>query len=159
MKILDRIFGKHKNKEVMPETQHVIPEEKRPYDYGLNALIILLRNENWSVATVEDEKKRSVWLVNPVECKEKVNLMGMLSSWRDIGCTEWAAFLGGLFIQALLEAFDKEAEEADISSMFNCTLEHYRAGRITSVQVYEYLIKYFDIVEETDEVLRLRIRL
>ena len=159
MKIWERLFNKRVKEVELPP---VATEEEKlapaPYNYGLDGLGILLagRDYGWSKP---DENHKKVILTNPLECKEKICLMGMVSAWRGTGHSEWEAILAGWFIQAVLDAIESNASEADITHMFNRDFLASRDRVFTHSQVYNHLIKWFDIVEETDEVIKLRIHI
>lgn len=160
-KIRNRIFGKGKVAEAPVPTP--TPEEDvivapTPYDYGLDCLGILLLSKDYGWSN-PDETHKKVVLTNPDACKEKISLMGMVSAWRGTGHSEWEAILGAWFIQAVIDAIENESHEADITHLFNRDFLASRGRKFTQQQVYEHLIKWFDVVEETDEVLKLRIHI
>ena len=160
-KIWNRIFDKVKvAKASVPTTT---PEEDvivapTPYNYGLDFLGLCLRSNDYGWSD-PDETHKKVVLTNPDECKEKISLMGMISAWRGTGHSEWEAILGAWFIQAVIDAIENESHEADITHLFNRDFLASRDRKFTQQQVYEHLIKWFDIVEETDELLKLRIHI
>lgn len=157
-KIWNRIFGKAQLAEApvpTPEEEVIAPT---PYNYGLDGLeIFLLSNDyGWSEP---DETHKKVVLTNPDACKEKISLMGMVSAWSGTGHSEWEAILGAWFIQAVIDAIENESHEADITHLFNRNLLASRDRVFTQEQVYNHLIKWFDIVEETDKIIKLRIHI
>lgn len=159
MKIWNRLFGKKVKEAELPNP--IAPEEETlapaPYNYGLDGLGIFLASRDYGW-TEPDESHKKVILINPLECKEKICLMGMVSAWRGTGHSEWEAILGGWFIQAVLDAIEKNVNEADITHLFN--RDFLANNRVfTQAQVYNHLIKWFDIIEETDEVLKVRIHI
>ena len=159
-KIWNRIFGNGKVAEApVPTTlEENVIAAPTPYDYGLSGLAIFLRSKDFGWSN-PDETHKKVVLTNPDECKEKISLMGMVSAWRGTGHSEWEALLGAWFIQAVIDAIESESHEADITHLFNSDLLASRGRIFTKQQVYNHLIKWFDIVEETDEVLKLRIHI
>lgn len=163
MKIWERLFGK--NNKMVKEAEApapIAPEEEKiapaPYDYGLDGLGIFLSSRDYGWNT-PDESHKKVILTNPRDCKEKICLMGMVSAWRGTGHSEWEALLGGWFIQAVLDALENDADEADITHLFNRDLLASNDRIFTKDQVYDHLIKWFDIVEETEDTLKLRIHI
>ncbi len=155
-KILNRFFGKVA-KAPMPTSEEKVIVAPTPYDYGLSTLDIFLRSDDYGWSKPETRKK--VVLTNPDECKEKISLKGMISLWRGTGHTEWEALLGAAFIQAVIDALENEADEADITNLFNRDFLASGNRVFTQEQVYNHLIKWFDIVEETDEILKLQIHI
>ena len=85
--------------------------------------------------------------------------MGMIFAWRGTGHSEWEALLGAWFIQAVLDALENDADESDITHMFNRDFLASRNRVFTKEQVYDHLIKWFDIVEETEDTIKLRIHI
>lgn len=155
-KIWNRIFGKVAESLVPMSTpkEDVIPAPT-PYDYGLDILEIALDGQvyGWSEP---DETHKKVVLVNPEECKEKISVWGMMLVWSGTGHSEWEAILSGWFVQAVIDAIENESPEADITRLFNRDFSASYDRKFTQQQVYDHLIKWFDVVEETDEVLKLR---
>lgn len=151
MKIWERLFGRNNKKVAEAETPAL-------YNYGLDQIdnFLMSRDYGW---TEPDESHKKVILTNPNACKEKISLMGMVSAWRGTGHGEWEAILGGWFVQAVIEAIENDAEEADITHLFNRDFLASRDRVFTKQQVYDHLIKWFDIVEETEDTLKLRIHI
>lgn len=160
MTIWNRLFSKKVKEAELPTP--ISPEEKiltpAPYNYGLDGLGIFLMSRDYGW-TEPDESHKKVILTNPLDCKEKICLMGMVSAWRGTGHSEWEAILGGWFIQAVIDAIENESHEADITHLFNRDFLASRDRKFTQQQVYDHLIKWFDVVEETDEVLKVRIHI
>lgn len=140
---------------IAPEEETIAPA---PYDYGLDGLGILLSSRDYGWTT-PDKSHKKVILTNPRECKEKICLMGMISAWRGTGHSEWEALLGAWFIQAVLDALENDADEADITHLFNRDFLASRDRVFTKEQVYDHLIKWFDIVEETKDTIKVRIHI
>ena len=132
-------------------------EDMKLYDYELGDLRFLLMSKNFSWKTREETKK--VILVNPKDCEEKITLSSMMAAWRGTGHTEWEAILAGLFVNAVVEALSKDEEEADITNLFNRDYKAAGDRIFTKEQVYDHLINWFDIVEETETTLKLKLRI
>ncbi|MBR1540164.1 MAG: hypothetical protein IJ629_03190 [Clostridia bacterium] len=168
----NRIFKKRVKNEspIVPEetTVTTIQEEntsvkgesstQAPYDYGLDGLGILLMSNDYGWK-IHKENQKKVILTNPLDCKEKITLLGMISAWRGTGHTEWEAILGWYFIKTVVNAIEHNETEADITSLFNRDFLASNNRVFTQKQVYSHLIKFFDIVEETDEVLKLKVHI
>lgn len=160
---MEKIWKRFFCKEEVAKAPTPIPEEEvivapTPYDYGLSRLGIFLRSKDYGWSE-PDETHKMVVLTNPAECKEKISLMGMMSAWKGTGHGEWEAILGAWFIEAVLEALENESDEADITHLFNRDFFAFHNKEFTQEQVYNHLIKWFDIVEETDEIQKLRIHI
>lgn len=161
MKIWKRLLlGKNVEEVELPTP--IAPGEETiapaPYNYGLDGLGIFLATKDYGW-TEPDESHKKVILINPLECKEKICLMGMVSAWRGTGHSEWEAILAGWFIQAVLDAIDSNVNEADITHLFNRDFLASKNRVFTQDQVYYHLIKWFDIIEETDQVMKVRIHI
>lgn len=160
MKIWKR-FCKKNVASVEQLSAPIAPEREnttRWYGYGLEQMSFFLRSGDfgWSKP---DESHKKVILTNPLDCKGKISLMGMVSAWRGTGHSEWEAILGGWFVKAVVDAIKQNADEADITDLFNRDLLASKDRVFTKEQVYDHIIKWFDIVEDTDELLRLRIHI
>ena len=163
MKIWSRIFVKNNKmvKETVASEPIVAKEENissEPYNYGLDELDIILMSRDYGWTDPDKSHKRVV-LTNPLDCKEKICLMGMVSKWSGTGHSEWEAILGGWFILSIIDAIENGKDEADITNLFNHDLLASRDRVFTKQQVYNHLIKWFDIVEETENTLKLRIHI
>ncbi len=162
-KIWNRLFGKHYEKVMEAKLPTPItPEEKTltpaPYDYGLDDLNLLLISRDFGWDT-PDKSHKKVILINPLDCKEKISLRGMISAWHGTGHVEWEAVLGAWFILAVLNAIKKNSNEADITHLFNRDFLASFDRKFSQQQVFDHLIKWFDIVEETDKVMKLRVHI
>ena len=160
MKILEKLFGSkpEETTELTKEVEHEEVSVPVMYDYGLGALRFLLMSRDYGWNAIDEEHKKVI-LTNPKDCENKITLMGMMSAWRGTGHTEWEALLAGWFIQAVIDAIDKDEGEADITHLFDRDLIAADNRIFTKEQVKNHLLKWFDIVEETDSALRLRIRI
>ncbi len=115
-------------------------------------------SRNFAWKTRENETKKVI-LVNPKDCEKKITLSSMMAAWRGTGLSEWEAILAGLFVYAVVEAVNKDEEEADITNLFNRDYKAAGDRIFTKEQVYDHLIKWFDIVEETETTLKLKLRI
>ena len=128
------------------------------YDYGLTGLSIFLNGRDWGWEK-PDENHKKVILVNPDDCREKINGMGLISIWRGTGHSEWEALLAKWFIEAVKTAIENGEKEADITHMFNRDFLASKNRVFTKEQVYDHLIKWFSIVKDSDEELKVRFRI
>lgn len=166
MEIWKRLFGKKgKNiKTVDDNTQDshaqnpiTTNESKEPYDYGLREFKFAIRSGDYGWSEPTYHKK--VFLVNPFDCKERINVMDLAERWKGTGHTEWEYLLAGMFLDAVLDAIEINSQRADITCMFDRDLTASNGRKLTQAQIYELIIKSFDIVEENDDVLKLRFRI
>ena len=169
MKIWERLFSKTRVKETPapttePEDTFMEPEENnvepdmRPYNYGLDSLGLYLMSQDYGW-TDPDQTHKKVILTNVEDCREKLHFMSLMSAWRETGHSEWEALMSGWFVQAVIDALEAGETEADITHIFNRDYLAYGNKTFTQQQVYDHLIPWFDIVEETDDVLKLRLHI
>ena len=168
MNFWKRMFRKD-NKEVVKKEEAVLPtapvvepkqKEITPsvpyYDYGLRYSSSIRSNEIGCTAPENTHKR--VLLINALDCKERVSVFGMVCRWKETGHIEWEYSLATCFIEAVVDAIYRNSNQADITALFNCDFalgDHV----FTREQVYNHIIKSFEIVEETDELLKLKLRL
>lgn len=156
----NRIFGKRHVAEApvpMSAPKENVIVAPTHYNYGLDILGIALASQDYGWSD-PDENHKKVVLCNPEECKEKISVYGMMSRWRGTGHFEWEAVLSGWFVKAVIDSIENEAHEADITHLFNRDFFASCKKKFTQKQVYDHLIKSFDIVED-DELLKLRIHI
>lgn len=170
MRIWEKLFGSKNNETTdlrmkeeayEPSETESTPEPEeipREHNYGLDMLSLFLASQDYGW-TDPDETHKKVILTNPADCKDKITLFGLVSAWRETGHSEWEALLAGWFIDAVLKAITNGESEADITHLFNRDFLARNGRTFTAQQVYDHIIKWFDIVEETDDVLKLKIHI
>ena len=151
---LKRKLRKKKKVEVAP----IVPEVPTEYDYGLGEVRLFLASNDYGW-NEPDKSQKKVILTNPKDCEKKITVTWMVSAWRGTGHAEWEVLLGAWFVQAITDALKENRNEADITHLFDRDLVGSRGRIFTRAQVYAHLIKWFTIVEETDEVMKLRFRI
>ena len=136
-----RLKKKAKTKATQAQTQAQATQEivQPTFNYGVDMAGIYLRSNDFGWET--DETAKKVILVNPLQCKEKVNFMGLVSAWRGTGHAEWEALLAYWFLTPVIEAIEKDEEEADISNCFNKELQSSK-GKMSKEQVFAHIIKW-----------------
>ena len=157
-------FLNHFGNEVTPvelveaeKEKEKVSEEQKPYDYGLDSLSFCLWTDDygWNI----DQEYKKVFLTNPHECKEKISVTMLISAWRGTGHSEWEFLMAGWFVKAVVEAIEKGYPEAEITPIFNRDFLASRGRVFTKEQVYNHIIRFFDIVEDTDDVLKLKLHI
>ena len=123
---------------------------------GLETIGLALSSRDYGWNVYENCKK--VILTNPKEC-ENVQVLDLVSAWHGTTHSEWEFLLAGWFVMAVIRAVDSNNEEADITALFNRDLLAARNRKMTKEAIYKHIIPYFDIVEETDDVLKVKLRL
>lgn len=135
------------------DVREIIPA---PHDYGLTMLRGFLLSDDYGW---ELQPYKKVTLTNVADCANKISVMSMMSAWRNTGHCEWEALLAGWFVNQVVEALEKDEKEADITMLFNRDLLATRDRVFTQKQIYDHIIGWFDIVEETDDELKLAIHI
>lgn len=127
------------------------------HDYELGELGFALRSGDYGWERVPGSKK--VVLINADQCENKISVTSVASAWRGTGHSEWEYWLAGYFVVQVVEALMNKENEADISMMFDRDLTASGGRRLTKAQIWERLSKYFDIVEEDDDEIRVSARI
>ena len=155
--ILNRIKNKEKvnEKELDIKVPKKEENDSKAYDYGLDDLYRIAGRLLWCCKESK-EKSKKVILTNPWDCRNKINLKGMIAKWKGTGHIEWEFILAGLFIHDVVNAIENDDQEADLTFMFNLDFHDKNGNTFTAQQVYDHLIKSFTIVDETDTELKLK---
>lgn len=119
---------------------------------------IALRSDDYGWEERQEPQKKVI-LTNPEEL-HGVELAQLVSLFRGTGHSEWEFIMSAWMIDAIGKSIDT-GEPCDITIIFNTSFlasprkkgEDYR--RFTKEQVYNHIIKFFNIEEETDTTLRL----
>ncbi len=157
MKMWQKIFRRNINKVNDPEkfASSTNENEVVSTNYGLE------QYEKKFFEPHNAVEHKNVLLVNPMDSKEKISVEIMRKKWSKVGCNEWAEELAVVFVRLVVNAIQCDAEEADITNLFNRDLitwkkdGHDEEKIFAKQRLYYYLIKYFNIVEETNDVLKL----
>lgn len=156
MKIFKHIFGKKHKGNMAEEVPMESVTEDTHHDYGLNNVGIALSSNDygWNI-----KPYKQVILVNPKDCENKISVMSMVSAWRGTGHSEWEFLLAKIFVEAVVDAIENNKEEANITNLFNRDFLSSGDHIFSQKEVYDHLIPWFEIVEETDDELKLKIRI
>ena len=85
--------------------------------------------------------------------------MKLATLWSGTGHCEWEYILSCIFILKVITTIDNDFTYADITSLFNRDLLASGNRVFTKPQIYFHLIKHFDIVEETDDYIKLKFKI
>ena len=129
-------------------------EYRSAHDYGMGVLLVALKSRDYGWS--DPYPIRKVILVNPTEYRNRITVFGIASLWMGTGHSEWEFLLASWFVEAIVKAIEDGAEEADITHLFNRDLIATNYRTFTKEQVYDHLIKWFEIVDETEDELRLK---
>ena len=105
-----------------------------------------------------DARHRPVILTNVRECEGRVTALALVSAFRGTGQVEWEYFLASVLIYAAIDALASGSDTADITNMFNRDLLASRGRVFTQQQLFEHVIKWFVVEEDSEDCLRLRLR-
>ena len=126
-----------------------------PKGYGIEpALGLIMWKGDFGCSEVKPMKK--VILTNPKDfVKKGLSFMDVVSAWCDTGHAEWEAMLAAVFI-ADVDAAIKANTEADITNLF--MRDFYASGGrvLTQRQIFDHIIKNFEIQAETPDALYVR---
>ena len=145
-----------KDKRINYEYNPNCGENAGPFDYGLDFLNIALSSGNYGWTDPIVLPKRLV-LVDLEAYREKVSIFSLISAWRGTGNYQWEALLAGIFVAALLRAYEKGAKEVDITKMFDRDLLANKNQVFTRSQIHDHIIKTFTKVDEDDYYIYLRL--
>lgn len=158
----NRLFGRKNNSDTASGFSDATTDKEencivleKPFDYGLDmiGLAIYTGDYGW-----DDKPFKKVTLVNPKDCENKINLIGMMSRWRGTGHGEWEALLAWWFVDAVVNALKSESDEADISALFDRDLLARNNRVFTQEQIYAHIIPSFEIVKDNDDGLWLKLK-
>lgn len=139
-------------------------EEKKSYlsDHDKFYVGAALRGGNYGWEEGGKPEKKVI-LTNPSSLKD-VRIQSYVSAFRGTGHAEWECLLGVWMIEAVGKSLDT-GEECDITKVFNTTfLAKDPSGRngenikFTKEQVYEHIIKFFTILEDSEDVMKVAIK-
>ena len=134
----------------------IMTESTVPHDYGLDdiGIILLGQDYGWNIKPF-----KKVTLVNPKDCENKIDLMGLVAIWRGTGHSEWESLLAYWFIKAVLEALNNGEDEADISMMFDRDFTASNDRIFTQEEVHKHILPWFETVSDTEEELKLKFKI
>ena len=103
-----------------------------------------------------NKNPRRVLIVNP---KDAVNLrlMDYATALQGTGHTEWEYMLAFLLVNSIRSAA-AVGDEADVSEMFDRSYTAKGKKKMTANQILDHCMKIFTVVEDSPEVLKLRIK-
>ena len=102
-----------------------------------------------------DTAHKRVILVNPRDCS-RLTVFSLMSAFRGTGHSEWEGLLANWLLNAVREANVKGLAEADVTCLFDRDLLAKDGRTFTKSQIWNHIIRFFDIVEEDEHVVRLR---
>jgi hypothetical protein len=146
------------------DTAHEPPQRVRtedaaapiPFNYGLDMLNIALRGGDYGWTEPVQLPKKYV-LVDLEAYREKVNVFGLVSAWRQTGHSEWEYLMAGYFISHLLKAYEVGVNETEITGLFD--RDYLASGDrvFTKEQVITHVMPSFTKVNEDEENVYLRL--
>lgn len=162
MSFFKQIFKEKDNKvnenvEVIVEKRVDENSETETYNYGLDLLDFALHSKDYRLSSPRQHKK--VVLVNPQECKNKINLGYMAALWRGTGHTEWEFLLSGWFVESVVDAIKIKSEEADITKLFKYDLYASENRIFKQEDVCNHILPWFEVVSETEDKLKLKFKI
>ncbi len=127
------------------------------HDYGTSLLEYVLKSGDFEERIRGSQKKYI--LTNVEECKNKVSIFGLVTSWKGTGHMEWEYLLAAYFADTLMEALNKHQEEADITCLFDKDLMSKDGSKVFKQEdIYAHLIDWFNVESETDYEVRVSLK-
>lgn len=130
------------------------------HDYGIGRIPV----REYSIrgtAFWEKRPYKKVSMINPKDCKDRITVEHLRERLMGTGWFEWETLLSTWLVEDIVEAINNDSEEADISRIFSIELQgEDEFGTFAKPQdrVIDFLMgRLFECVEETDDVLRVRI--
>ena len=155
---MERLFrNRVRNTETPESNMEPVNDMPKTHDYGIDSVSLFLMTNDYGWSDPYEHKK--VILTNVEDCRNKLHAYALACSWRETGHAEWEAIMAFWFTNAVIEALEKGESEADITHIFNRDYTARGDRVFTMEQVYNHLIPWFDIVEETDDVLKLKLHI
>lgn len=161
MKLKEMLAGLFCKKKVCQGSNDTTdkPIEERQLNadpYGLNGLNVLLMiasgDYGWEYRTF-----KKVTLTNVEDCKGRLNVTAVQLALNGTGHAEWETLLAVNFVKDVSKALENNSSEADISNIFSCDLLASRGRVFSQKEIYDHLIRFFKIIGETDDELRLAV--
>lgn len=103
-----------------------------------------------------NKNPRRVVIVNPNDAVN-LRLMDYATALQGTGHTEWEYMLAFLLVNSIRKAA-AVGDEADISKMFDKSYTAKGRKKMTADQILDHCMKIFTVVEESPEVLKLRVK-
>ena len=117
-------------------------------------LSIALHSQDYGLSPAYQLPKRFI-LRQVGKIPEWLDLYQTMAIFRELGKTEWEALLAYFFLTKIEDAEAKGEDEADITGLFANDYFDRRDKKVTKEQVYDHLIRFFTVVEETDDIIYL----
>lgn len=131
-------------------------EERLPFNYGMSMVDIALITQDFGWTDAVKLPKQYI-LVDIERYKEKVTVLGLASCWSGTGHAEWEYLLAGMLVGSLLDAWDNDETELDITSLFDRDLLASGDRVFTKEQVTEHIMPSFTKLREDDKNIYLEL--
>lgn len=104
---------------------------------------------------------KKVLLTNVEECKDRLTVFHVRIKLIGMGWAEWEMLMANELVKIVVDAINNGEKEADITKLFACELfGEDQLGTFGKSQssVSDFLLgRLFEVIEEDDEVMRVRI--
>jgi hypothetical protein len=117
-------------------------------------LSVALRSQDYRISPEYQLPKRFI-LQQVSKIPARIDLYTTMALFRGLGKTEWEVLLAYIFLDNIEEAEAKGEDEVDITNLFARDYSDQSGRNATKEQVYEHLIRYFTVSEETDSTIYL----
>ena len=117
-------------------------------------LSIALHSQDYGLSPAYQLPKKFI-LQKVSKIPDWLDLYQTMALFRELGKTEWEALLAFYFLTKIEDAEAKGEDEVDITGLFAYDYMDRRDKKVTKEQVYNHLIRFFTVVEGTDDTVYL----
>lgn len=131
---------------------HIVPIGDK-YGFYLMQAALISKDYGWKMVP-----HKKVTLVNPRDCAN-LDILTLASIWNGTGHSEWEYIMAYALLYPTSKAIKSGRSTADITGLFNRNLLASKNRVFTSKQIYDHIIKWFEIVSDTEDELKLKIKI
>lgn len=147
-------------KELTPEEQEELRKnevwKRDPYGFGILNIALCSNDFGW---TIDESFKKKVILVNPDEVRmHRVTVYQLSMAFRGTDHYEWEVLIAYAILDACRDALENGNDNANITLAFVRNLLASGGREFPAEKVRKHILRFFDVVSETDNEIRLRIR-
>ncbi len=112
-------------------------------------------NALWSGDYMFKKRDSKKYFLLNISSLPSLTLRSVISRWECTSHIEWEALLANWFLSAIANSQRKHLVYADITDIFSHDLSASRGLFWGQIEIYQHLISFFDIVQETDSTVLL----
>lgn len=162
MRIINFLRRKHSKVKEQPKTSYTDEcksESDNQDKYQIISLVnFVLRSRDYEVKEVDSGKKVTLCNVKQISEVENLTAYTVAASFRGSGHFQWEAIWATWLLGAVDMATKEEKDTADISKIFDHEYASNSGKVFTSEDVKKHLMPFFDIIEETEDELKVNLK-